>query len=107
MSMPSSSDQNGMISSENKAVTNVSKPPKGLYLVATPIGNLGDISKRATEILSGVDFIACEDKRITAKLLNALKINKPLLNYHEHNAEKMLARISQKGKSRRFYRFGV
>ena len=57
------------------------------YLVATPIGNLNDFSKRALDILSNVDFIACEDTRNTASLLNHFSINKPLISYHEHNEQ--------------------
>ncbi len=56
-----------------------------LYLVATPIGNLDDLSLRAIKVLSGVDFIAAEDTRNTSKLLHYLDISKPLLSYHEHN----------------------
>ena len=56
-----------------------------LYLVPTPIGNLGDISSRAAEILSAVDFIAAEDPRVTLKLLNHLNIKKPMTAYHRHN----------------------
>ena len=56
-----------------------------LYLVATPIGNLNDISPRALETLSQVDFIAAEDTRVSLKLLNHFSIKKPLLSYHEHN----------------------
>lgn len=56
-----------------------------LYLVATPIGNMSDISYRAVKVLSGVDFIAAEDTRNTARLLSALDISKPMLSYHEHN----------------------
>ena len=56
-----------------------------LYLVPTPIGNLGDISKRAAETLAAVDFIAAEDTRVSVKLLNPLEIKKPLVSYHEHN----------------------
>lgn len=57
------------------------------YLVATPIGNLNDFSKRALDVLSNVDFIACEDTRNTASLLNHFSINKPLISYHEHNEQ--------------------
>lgn len=56
-----------------------------LYLVGTPIGNLGDFSPRAVETLSGVDFIAAEDTRVTLRLLNHFGIKKPLLSYYEHN----------------------
>lgn len=57
-----------------------------LYLVATPIGNLGDLSPRAAETLAAVDFIAAEDTRVSLKLLNHFQIKKPLVSYHEHNA---------------------
>lgn len=58
-----------------------------LYLVPTPIGNLGDISRRAAEILEGADFIAAEDTRVTVKLLNHLELKKPMTAYHRHNCE--------------------
>ena len=56
-----------------------------LYLVATPIGNLGDFSPRAVETLQAADFIAAEDTRVSVKLLNHFGIKKPLVSYHEHN----------------------
>ena len=56
-----------------------------LYLVATPIGNLGDFSPRAVETLAQADFIAAEDTRVSVKLLNHFDIKKPLVSYHEHN----------------------
>lgn len=74
------------------------KPPAGLYLIATPIGNLGDISLRALELLAGVDVIACEDTRVTRKLTERYGIGTPLTPYHEHNAAEarpgLLARLS-------------
>ena len=66
-----------------------SKPPTGLYIVATPIGNLGDISLRALATLRHVDAVACEDTRVTAKLFARHAIRAPLVPYHEHNAERM------------------
>ena len=71
--------------------------PRTLYLVATPIGNLADMSERALKVLSEVDFIAAEDTRNTQRLLSYFGINRPLVSYHEHNkaerGEKLLGRI--------------
>ena len=56
-----------------------------LYLVPTPIGNLGDLSRRVAETLAAADFIAAEDTRVTVKLLNHLELKKPMVAYHRHN----------------------
>ncbi len=58
-----------------------------LYLVPTPIGNLGDISRRMAETMEQVDFIAAEDTRVTVKLLNHLDMKKPMVTYHRHNCD--------------------
>lgn len=77
----------------------VHTPPlaPGLYIVATPIGNLGDITLRALEVLAAADLVACEDTRVTRKLLDRYGIAVPLSPYHDHNAAsarpKLLARL--------------
>lgn len=70
--------------------------PPGLYIVPTPIGNLGDITLRALETLKSADLIACEDTRVTAKLLNHYAIKKPLLSYNDHNGEERRPEILSK-----------
>lgn len=65
----------------------------GLYLVATPIGNLGDITLRALEVLKQADRIACEDTRQTQKLLNHFGITTPSISYHEHNERQRAAEL--------------
>src|SRR5438309_1701082 len=72
------------------------KPVPGLYVVATPIGNLGDISLRALETLAGVDVIACEDTRVTRRLTERYAIAAPLKPYHEHNAAVARPKILEK-----------
>ena len=67
-----------------------------LYLVPTPIGNLGDISRRCAETLAAADFIAAEDTRVSLKLLNHLEIKKPLVSYHEHNKNESGPRILER-----------
>lgn len=68
-----------------------------LYLVGTPIGNLGDLTPRAAEVLAGVDLVAAEDTRVTAKLMAYLGLSKPMVSYYEHNirerGELLLARL--------------
>lgn len=61
----------------------------GLYIVATPIGNLADLSPRAADILSRADIIAVEDSRVTAGLLRHIGVKRPMIPYHDHNAEGM------------------
>ncbi len=80
--------------------TKISEPqtlPPGLHIVATPIGNLRDITLRALDVLGAADVIACEDSRVTAKLLAAYGIQTPRTPYHEHNAQsarpKLIARM--------------
>jgi 16S rRNA (cytidine1402-2'-O)-methyltransferase len=59
----------------------------GLYIVATPIGNLGDLTSRARDVLSRADVIAVEDSRVTAKLLHHIGVKRPMTPYHDHSAE--------------------
>jgi 16S rRNA (cytidine1402-2'-O)-methyltransferase len=73
-----------------------------LYVVATPIGNLADMTERARKVLSDVDLVAAEDTRETLRLLNHLGISAPLLSYHDHNettAAERLLRVLESGKS--------
>ena len=77
-------------------VLNAPKPVPGLYLVATPIGHLGDITLRALETLAGVDIIACEDTRITRRLTERYAISAELKPYHEHNAAMARPKILEK-----------
>ena len=67
-----------------------------LYLVPTPIGNLGDVSRRCAETLAAADFIAAEDTRVSLKLLNHLALKKPLVSYHEHNKKESGPRILER-----------
>ncbi len=77
------------------ATNQAARMKAGLYIVATPIGNLGDITKRALDTLKAVDVIACEDTRITGKLLNAFLIKKQMIAYHEHSAAGRLPQLLQ------------
>jgi 16S rRNA (cytidine1402-2'-O)-methyltransferase len=82
---------------------NIDKPlAPGLYLVATPIGNLEDITLRALRVLRSVDRIACEDTRQTQKLLNHFEIRTPTVSYHMHNegsrSEELVAALKQGGR---------
>jgi 16S rRNA (cytidine1402-2'-O)-methyltransferase len=68
----------------------------GLYLVATPIGNLRDITLRALEMLAAADLVACEDTRVTRKLFDHYGLSAPLMSYHDHNAETARPKILQR-----------
>lgn len=78
-----------------KDLTRGSKLRPGLHIVATPIGNLRDISLRALDTLEGADLIACEDTRVTGKLLAAYGIRKPTISYHDHNADRVRPKIME------------
>jgi len=84
---PSSSDHPSDRAGASKRPGGAIAP--GLHVVATPIGNLGDITLRAIEVLRAVDLIACEDTRVTGKLLKAHGIGTPMFAYHDHNAERV------------------
>lgn len=68
----------------------------GLYIVSTPIGNLGDMSFRACDILNAADIIACEDTRVTGKLLAFFDIKTPTISYHDHNEQKVLPQLMER-----------
>ncbi|MEA3052196.1 MAG: rRNA (cytidine1402-2-O)-methyltransferase [Sphingomonadales bacterium] len=68
----------------------------GLYIVATPIGNLSDLSPRAAGILARADLIAVEDSRDTAKLLNHIGVKRPMLPYHDHNADRVRPQLLER-----------
>jgi 16S rRNA (cytidine1402-2'-O)-methyltransferase len=72
----------------NRLLMNETLSP-GLYIVATPIGNLSDLSPRAASVLAGAAIIAVEDSRVTAKLLNHIGVKRPMIPYHDHNADRV------------------
>ena len=86
---------------ENEAPSrSLSRPlAPALYLVATPIGNARDIGLRALDILSSADVIACEDTRVTGKLLSLHDISTPMMQYHDHNAERAGPKIIERLKN--------
>lgn len=75
--------------------------PGILYVVATPIGNLEDLSRRAERILNEADLLACEDTRVTAKLLKSFKISKRTLSIHEHSGDRQIENILKEIKNGR------
>ncbi|MHB1317309.1 MAG: 16S rRNA (cytidine(1402)-2'-O)-methyltransferase, partial [Anaerolineae bacterium] len=85
---------------EAKRLETGASPPT-LYLVATPIGNLGDMTIRAIETLKQVDLIAAEDTRVTGRLLKHYGITKPLMSFFEHNQERATEKIIQSLQSGR------
>lgn len=93
------SETTGTITKRQKSF---SGPQPSLYLVPTPIGNLGEMSRRALEILGQADIIACEDTRNSGRLLQHFGISKPLISHHEHNQETSIPKIMtflEEGKS--------
>lgn len=87
-----------------KAHKNMQKKEKkpfdgGLYVTATPIGNLSDITIRALELLEAADLIACEDKRVSGKLLSHFDIKTPMISYHDHNADSVMPRLMDELKA--------
>ena len=83
---------------------NNSKFKPGLYCVATPIGNMGDISFRAIKILQQSDLILCEDTRVTKKILQKFEINNKLISNHKFNENKNLEKVIQILKITKLYR---
>jgi 16S rRNA (cytidine1402-2'-O)-methyltransferase len=71
----------------------------GLYIVATPIGNLGDITRRAVETLTAADAVACEDTRVTGKLLHLLGIKRPLIRHDDHSDARAVAALVERCRS--------
>ncbi|MDO8617388.1 MAG: 16S rRNA (cytidine(1402)-2'-O)-methyltransferase [Candidatus Uhrbacteria bacterium] len=70
-----------------------------LFIVATPIGNLEDVTHRAARVLSEVDAVACEDTRVTSKLLAHLKLRKPLISLHEHSQPRIIENVLRRLRS--------
>jgi 16S rRNA (cytidine1402-2'-O)-methyltransferase len=98
MAKPRNSDERQRRYSLTGAAIDAPALPAALYLVATPIGNLRDVTIRALEVLAAADVIACEDTRVSRRLLDHYGIATPLTPYHEHNAEqarpKLLVRLA-------------
>ena len=82
-----------MVTDQHESVTEQESLPAGLYVTATPIGNARDISLRALDVLSRADVIACEDTRVTSKLMAIHNIRTQLITYHDHNGEQMRPKL--------------
>lgn len=96
---PAAAQQTGPVANdEGSGGAGSSKPAAGLYLTAVPIGNAGDITLRALRTITHADAVVCEDTRVTGRLLAIHGLARPLVSYHEHNAERMrpvlLARLA-------------
>ena len=89
----------GASEGEANAAIAASKLDPGIYVVATPIGNLGDVSARARKVLGEVDLVLCEDSRVTGRLLAHLGSDRPLLAYHDHSAERLRPQILERAKA--------
>lgn len=85
--------------SSNRNVFSSQSLRSGLYVVSTPIGNARDITLRAIDVLAAADIIACEDTRVTRRLLSIYKITTPTLSYHEHNAQKVRPKLIRRLKN--------
>lgn len=97
MDQPPTSDFTALLASLAQEIDSQRFPAGALYVVATPIGNLADISVRALKVLATVDAVACEDTRNTGQLMSRYRLSKPLLAAHQHNerevAQKIIARL--------------
>ena len=89
----------GFVNDTSDAHPNAALAP-GLYIVATPIGNLSDITLRAVDVLSRCDGVACEDTRVTGKLMKHLGLSKPLWRYNDHAEERDRARLIESMQTR-------
>jgi len=89
-------DTNLLLQAAAQAAGAQQYPAGSLYMVATPIGNLADITLRAVHVLARVDAVACEDTRVTAQLLRHLGLDKPLLAVHHHNEHEGAARVLER-----------
>jgi 16S rRNA (cytidine1402-2'-O)-methyltransferase len=83
----------------SKRIGDTRRLKSGLYIVATPIGNMGDLSPRAADILHAVDVIACEDTRVTGKLLKRYGVATPMVPYHDHSSPAARSAIMERLKS--------
>ena len=93
---PKRADRHGQASPTQAEKRSNKKAAAGLHLVATPIGNLGDITLRALDVLTGADAVLCEDTRVTRKLLTRYNIATTSLIYNDHNARRVMPRLMER-----------